>query len=146
MDDHLVVKLALPSAPIHTNGKWDPAKRQVVGESDLDGVEGDQRLPMFCFASWGTANESFQKAHFGKVIAEGEDLLKYCLWRASLTARQAEEWEARLASLKPGKSIAGELDAFRFTEEPAATSASDKGQAHLLSAFPRELFKAALTK
>jgi hypothetical protein len=60
-DDHLAVKLSLPSEPIHTNGKWDAARRQVLWESNLDEKERSPRLPVVCYASWSTPNESFQK-------------------------------------------------------------------------------------
>jgi hypothetical protein len=145
-DDHLVVKLNLSAAPIRTNGKWNESRHQVVWESELDEKEQTPRLPAFCYASWSTANESFQAEHFGKVILAGEELLQYGLWRAGRDAKHAGEWEAFLAGLKPDSTIIAALDAFRFSDEPAATTAKPDEKTDLASELPRALLKAALTK
>jgi len=144
--DQLTVKLSLPAPPIHTNGKWDAARRQVLWEAGMDTSEPSPRLPAFCYATWSTANGTFQKERFGKVLLEGEDLLQYCLWRASLNAKHAGEWEKFLAGLKPDSAVAGKLDAFRFAGEPATPAAKEDVKPHLLSDFPRELLKSALEK
>ena len=144
-DDHLEVKLSLPSEPIHTNGRWDAARKQVLWASNLDDREQATRLPAFCYASWAAADGTFQKKHFGSVILTGESLLEYCLWRASLNTKQAEQWEAMLDGLKADSSVAGSLDAFRFSDEPAAPTAKEGGKDRLASDFPRELLKSALT-
>lgn len=145
-DDHLVVKLNLPAPPFRTNGKWDEARRQVIWESELAEKEQTARLPAFCYATWSTANEAFQAEHFGKVILAGEELVHYCLGIASLSAKHAGEWETFLAGLKPDAAVVAKLDAFRFSDEPAATSAKPDDQSHLASELPRELLKSALTK
>ncbi|NOS70147.1 MAG: hypothetical protein HOP33_09480 [Verrucomicrobia bacterium] len=145
-DDYLEIKLSLPSEPIHTNGRWDAAHKQVLWESNLDDREQATRLPAFCYASWAAADATFQKNHFGSVILTGESLLEYCLWRASLNTKQAGQWEAMLAGLKADTSVVGSLDAFRFSDEPAATTAKEGGKDRLASDFPRELLKSALTK
>lgn len=144
--DQLKVKLALSAAPIRTNGKWDAAASQVVWEFDLDGAEKPTGLPAFCYASWSTANETFQQEHLGKVLLEGEPLLQYCLGLASLNAKHTGEWEAFLAGLKPDATIVAALDTFRFSDEPAATKSKPDDKTHLASEIPRELLKAALTK
>jgi hypothetical protein len=145
-EDHLVVKLNLPAPPFRTNGKWDESRRQVVWESELDEKEQTARLPAFCYASWSTAREAFQTNHFGKVILTGEALLQYCLGVASLSAKHAGEWEAFLAGLKPDAAVVATLDAFRFSDEPAATTTKPDDKSLLASDLPRELLKAALTK
>lgn len=145
-DDHLEVKLSLPSQPVHTNGKWDAVHKQVLWESSLDEKEQASRLPVFCYASWAAPDEILQKEHFGSIILTGENLLQYCLWRASLNAKHAEEWEAMLAGLKADVSVAGILDAFRFSDEPVEPAAKEGGKDHLASEFPRELLKSALAK
>jgi hypothetical protein len=144
--DQLKVKLTLSAAPIRTNGKWDAAASQVVWEFDLDGAEKPSGLPAFCYASWSTANESFQIEHFGAVVLSEEALLQYCLAVANLSAKHTGEWEAFLAGLKPGPALAEQIDTFRFTEESAATSAQLVDKTHEPSELPRELLKAALPK
>jgi hypothetical protein len=145
-DDQLTVKLTLPAAPIRTNGKWDDATRQVVWEFELAEAGPTPRVPAFSYASWSTANESFQIERFGAVILSGEELLQYCLGVASLSAKHAGEWETFLAGLKPGPALAEQIDAFRFTDESAATSAQPVDKIHQPSELPRELLKAALPK
>jgi hypothetical protein len=145
-DDQLTVKLTLPAAPIRTNGKWDAAARQVAWAFELDEAPQTPRVPAFCYASWSTANDSFQIEHFGAVILSGEELLQYCLAVASLSAKHAGDWEAFLASLKPDPALAEQIDAFRFTDESVATPAEPDAKTHQPSELPRELLKAAMPK
>lgn len=51
-----------------------------------------------------------------------------------------------LASLKPDSAIPRKLDAFRFSDEPAATVVKEEGQKNLAPEFPRELIKTILSK
>src|SRR5262249_53895980 len=64
--DSLTVRLALPAAPLKTNGKWDEASRRVVWKADLDARDGGERLPVLCYGTWVEPNDAFQKEHFGK--------------------------------------------------------------------------------
>lgn len=142
--DQLTVKLLLPAAPIRTNGKWDKARRQVLWEFDLDDKDETPRLPAFCYANWSVPNESFQTEHFGKVILTGDELQYYCLWRAGVSEKQAQEWEAFLLRLKPASSLIGTLEAFRFSDEPTTSAGTPQNGVALASDLPRSLLKTAL--
>jgi hypothetical protein len=136
-EDHLTVKLALPSEPLHTNGKWDTAQQRVLWEADLGDKPERPQLPAFCYASWSEPNRSFQEAHFGRVLLAGEDLLQYCLWHASLSAPHAGEWDALLGGAKPDSVLTNLFDAFRFSDETSPTNSAAE--------LPRSLLRAALT-
>jgi hypothetical protein len=128
-NDHLTVKLSLPAAPIHTNGKWNEAQRRVIWESDLEEKEKGARLPVFCYASWSNPDDEFQQQHFGRVILGGDELLKYCLWREGLDELQRNEWEKLLSGLRPGGELTNQLDAFQFSGgTPQNSSAADFGK------------------
>jgi hypothetical protein len=142
--DHLVVQLSLPSPPVHSNGRWDEARQQVVWDTGIEERAKAAQLPISCYASWARADETFQKEHIGKVALTGDELAHYCLWRSSLDARRGGEWDAFLAGLRPGGGLAERLEAFRFSGEPA--QAETNGPANLPgpSAYPRQLLKTAL--
>jgi hypothetical protein len=142
--DHLSVQLAVPSAPDHSNGRWDETLRQVLWESDLGDRTNTTHLPVSCYASWTTPDPGFQTTHFGKVTVTGDDLTKYCLWRNSQDAEHGTEWDAFLTTLQPGAGLTNRLAAFRFPGEPApaGTNAPPK----LPSDYPRTLLQAALTQ
>ncbi len=142
--DHLVVRLALPSAPAHSNGRWDEALKQVVWDTDIQSGTNAVHLPVTCYANWVRADEAFQKAHLGKVALTGDDLLKYCLWRSGLDAQRGGEWDAFLAGLQPGGGWWRQLDAFRFSGEPAQVDTNSPQKIPLPSAYPRELIQKAL--
>lgn len=145
-DDHLVVKLALPSPPVNSNGRWDETNRQVLWEADLEERAGTNRVPTLCYASWSQPDERFQRQHFGRVLLDGEDLLRFSLWRGGLDKKQAGEWEAFLADLHAGEKPDEKLEAFRFSDEPLQPPSDSQQQRHTPSAFPRELIHAALQK
>ena len=113
--DHLTVKLSLSAAPVHSNGKWDETKNEMIWESGLEERDKATRLPVFCYASWCEPNKNFQEEHFGRAILDGDDLLKYCVWRDSLEDPQALAWDAFLASLQRGEALTNKLEAFRFS-------------------------------
>lgn len=136
-EDHLTVKLALPSEPIHTNGKWDAARQRVIWEAELGDQLERPKLPAFCYASWSAANRSFQEAYFGRVLLRGEELLQYCLWHASLNATYASEWDALLNSAKPNTALTTLLDDFQFSGETSLTNSAAE--------LPRALLRTALT-
>jgi hypothetical protein len=119
--DHLTVKLTLPHAPNHTNGKWQGG--QVVWDANLD---ENPALPALCYASWSNPDVQFQKAHFGQIILDGDELTAYCLWQNCLNEQQASEWEKILASLQPGQGLKDKLETFKrkIAEEPGADSTS----------------------
>ncbi len=48
----------------------------------------------------------------------GGELLQYCLWYQGLSAFEKKEWDAFLATVKPGEP-ASQVGAFRFSNEPA---------------------------
>ncbi len=138
-EDHLVVKLALTSPPIRTNGRWDETLQQVLWDSNLESGTNTSRLPVLCYASWSDPDANFQKAHFGRVILTGDNLQQYCLWFAGLESKRAVEWATMLVSLR-SDGWNGKLAAFRFSGEP--TPPADAASP-LASDFPRALIQAA---
>ena len=112
--DHLAVRLSLPSPPVHSNGRWDKAHKQVVWETDIEGRTNASHFPFFCYASWAQADREFQKRHFGRVVLTGDGLTQYCLWRSSQGKPYGDEWDDFVASLRPGRELAEKMDAFRF--------------------------------
>jgi hypothetical protein len=137
--DHLTVKLALNRAPNHTNGKWQNG--HVVWEASL---EENRALPAFCFASWSSPDAQFQKAHFGRVLLDGDELTQYCLWQSGLGGEQIHEWETFLTGLLPGEELKKNFEDFHFTAEPALPAVNDKpsqfaiGRKLLIDAFGKE--------
>jgi hypothetical protein len=142
--DHLAVRLSLPLPPLHSNGRWDEALKQVVWDTDIEDRTNATRLPVFCYASWGQADEEFQKTHFGKVALTGDYLTQYCLWRNGQDAQQGGEWDAFLEDLKPGAELIKRLDAFRFPGEPVQVVTTNQQNISIPSTYPRELLKNAL--
>lgn len=103
------------SEPMATNGLWDSEAGTVSWRNEIP----EYGLPAICYALWGEPDEEFQTQHFGKVLLDGGDLRKYCLWRASLTEQEAAEWDAMIDQYQPDddESLAM-LKEFRFSDEP----------------------------
>ena len=138
-NDRLTVNLSLPSAPIHTNGKWDQTHKQVLWEGALEEKEKAARLPVFCYANWSNPDDEFQQQHFGWVILGGDELLKYCLWREGLDEPQRNEWETFLSDLKPGGELTNKLDTFQFSSgTPQNSGAADFGKGLIKSALEQK--------
>jgi hypothetical protein len=142
--DHLTVRLSLPSSPVHSNGRWDEALKQVVWETDLNERTNATHVPFSCYASWAQPDREYQKKHFGKVVLTGDELTQYCLWRSGQNTQQGGEWDAFVASLQPGSGLVERLDAFRFSGEPAQPGTNDPQKILSPSSYPRELLKTAL--
>ena len=142
--DHLVVRLSLPTAPVHSNGRWDEALKQVVWETSIEDRTNASHFPFFCYASWAQPDRAFQTKHFGKVALSGDELTQYCLWHSRLEAQPAGEWDAFLDGLQPGGDIVEKLEAFRFPDEPEPAGTNSQQSVSGPSAFPRELLKTAL--
>jgi hypothetical protein len=135
-DAHLTVRLSLPSAPDHTNGKWDKVRSQVVWESGLEARESAALLPAFCYACWTAPENNFQMDQFGGVFLHGDELLEYCVWRSGLNLVQAGEWEKLLSGLQPGAELTNTLAAFQFSSaQPQSSTAAE---------FGKDLLKGAL--
>jgi len=142
--DHLAVRLSLPSSPVHSNGRWDKALKQVVWETDIEDRTNASHFPFVCYASWAQADQAYQKKHFGRVFLTGDELTQYCLWRSSQDAQRGGEWDAFVASLQPGSGLVKKLDAFRFPGEPDQAGTNSQRKIPSPSVYPRELLKAAL--
>ena len=142
--DRLAVRLSLPAAPVHSNGRWDKALQQVVWETDIEERTNASHFSFFCYASWAQANRAYQKKHFGKVVLTGDELTQYCLWRSSQDVQRGGEWDAFLAGLQPGNGLVKRLVAFRFPGEPEQAGTNSQQKIPNSSAYPRELLKAAL--
>jgi len=142
--DHLAVRLSLPSSPVHSNGRWDEALKQVVWETDIEDRTNASHFPFFCYASWAQADPEYQKEHFGRVILTGDELTQYCLWRSSQDKPAGDQWDAFMASLQPGSGLVERLDAFRFSGEPDQMGTNSQQKIPSPSVYPRELLKTAL--
>ena len=139
--DHLAVRLSLPASPIHSNGRWDEAFKQVVWESDIEDRTNAFHFPFSCYASWAQADQEFQEKHFGKLALAGDNLTQYCLWRSGQDQQSGDEWDAFIAGLQPGSGLVKKLDAFRFPDEPDQAGTN---KIPSRSDCPRELLKTAL--
>ncbi len=115
--DIVTVNLALPAAPLHSNGKWDATGGKLTWKRDIEQARELSPLPAFCFATWAQPDESFQTTHFGGVRLSGENLFGYCLWHAGLDPHQAAECDAFLASLQPDTNLIAKINAFHFSDE-----------------------------
>ena len=118
-DDRIVVRLALPGAPIRSNGKWDAATGRLVWESARTADPDSPRWPGFGYAQWSVPDVAAQTRPFGRVVLKGDALSQYCLWRAALRPGPAREWGNFLQTLQPGTNLTAQVDKFRFQGEPA---------------------------
>jgi hypothetical protein len=114
--DRLTLRLRLDERPYAGNGRWDAAQRAMVWST----AEIDRAFPTHCFAMWSEPDVAFQTAHFGRVILAGAELAEYCLWYASLSPREAAQWDALLARQRPSGEGMAALEEFRFQGEPAS--------------------------
>jgi hypothetical protein len=142
--DHLAVRLSLPMAPVHSNGRWDEALKQVVWETDIEDRTNASHFPFSCYANWAQADQAYQTEHFGKVVLAGDELTQYCLWRSGQDKQRGDEWDAFLAGLQPGSELVKKLDAFRFPGEPDQVGTNSQQKVPSPSVYPRELLKAVL--
>jgi hypothetical protein len=140
-NDVLTVRLSLPLAPVHCNGRWDETSKEVIWNTNIVDRTNLSRLPVACYANWAEPAALFQKAHLGKVALTGDELTEYCLWRTSLDAKQAGEWDALLESLQPGNQLTNAINNFRFSGEPPSSATNNITSP---SAFARELVTDAL--
>ncbi len=129
-DDEVKIVLKTGTEPLATNGQWDAQARQVAWSCRIAPESAERtHLPVICYAVWAQPDEVFQKARFGRVAVDGEDLALYALWHKGLTDAQARQWDQFLASLKPGDELPGKLEAFRFAgqddrDEPVLAAGS----------------------
>lgn len=137
--DRVTVNLALPTPPLHTNGKWDEAGKQVTWQRGIEPAGEYSPLPAFFFATWATPDEGFQKAHFGKVLVNGDDLLTCVLWRNGLNSSEGRECDTLLAGLQPSDDPASKFIGFHFSDEP--TPAGTNAPLRVPSDYLRDLFK-----
>jgi hypothetical protein len=142
--DHLAVRLSLPAAPVHSNGRWDEALKQVVWETYIEDRTNVSHFPFSCYASWVQADQVYQTEHFGKVVLTGDELIQYCLWRSGQDKQRGDEWDAFLAGLRSGNDLVKKLDAFRFPGEPDQAGTNSPPTVPSPSVYSRELLKAAL--
>ena len=94
-DDHDKVFLTLKTQgePVATNGTYDADAKAV--RWDLKVATGPlvgDRLPRVCWALWVQPDEKAQKRLLGKSVLVGQGLYKYCLWEASLSAKERSDW------------------------------------------------------
>lgn len=129
-DDGLKVSLVTGARPSETNGQWDPTTGKVSWSRMLPGRDANSTVPTICYAVWANPDEKFQKDRFVKVILEGEELMKYCIWRKGLTPKEGQEWEAMLKTLRPDEASIAKVSAFRFSHEPPRPTTEPATQPH----------------
>ncbi|HUT62308.1 MAG TPA: hypothetical protein VNA25_31095 [Phycisphaerae bacterium] len=117
-EDDLQIKLACPSNPLQTNGKYDELAKVLSWSRQIQQASQHPRMPVLCYAVWAKPDEDSQKKHFGRTVLRGEELLEYCLWHDSLDAKEAAKWDRFVASLAPGPKLEEKLDAFKLVEPP----------------------------
>lgn len=136
MKDELRLALALPEAPVFTNGLWDANEGKVSWNTRIDGPLPDP-LPSICFAVWARPDEHSQKTRLGGVVLTGESLVKYCLWYAGLTGEEKQQWDAFMAAMKPDTATT-QIAAMQAqwatqpaTSQPAATNPAAQDKAYI---------------
>ena len=122
------VTLALPSKPEITNGRWD-AKTSKLHWPATNLPNNPTNWPVFIFATWSETDESFQKAHFGKVVLKNNRLFDYCIWKQGLPAQRATQFDEFIVSLTPDETLTQRLESFHFEGEPTTAPAGEPGKA-----------------
>ncbi|MEX0641775.1 MAG: hypothetical protein WD468_03695 [Pirellulales bacterium] len=110
--DKLDLRLSCSTEPVHTNGKWDAGKKQVVWQSE---ISPPLLPPTLCYATWSEPNQKFQHEHFGKVALTGKALQSYAMWYHGLTAKESAQWDAFVEKLTPGPDLKKVLGQFQFS-------------------------------
>ena len=138
--DQLVVKLATGIPPADSNGQWNEKSGELVWKTPVEGREKQHEFPSLCYAIWSAPDEMSQKKSFGRTIIRGKELFEYCLWRQSLDAAEAKEWDKLLSSLTPD-TFKARLEALRFLAEAKAKADAEAPPANL-SDVARQLLDA----
>jgi len=96
--DGVNLTLKLPAGPLVTNGNWDGNSSRLTWLF----ASKDKPLSHICYAAWASSDAAFQKAHFGRVVLDGQELAVYCLWHKGLTANERRRWDGLLKAVRPG--------------------------------------------
>jgi len=107
--DRVGVALKLPAEPLISNGHWDEKSRGLTWSFNYR----ESPLSHICYGVWAASDAEFQKAHFGRVVLEGQDLASFCGWRKSLTQAEASQWDEFLQAVGPATA---EQQLRRFVE------------------------------
>ncbi|MCP4375060.1 MAG: hypothetical protein GY794_02595 [bacterium] len=116
----LEVQLLTPDKPIATNGKWNQKERTITWKGVL--TKRDKKttsLPEICYAIWSRPDETFQEAHFGKVILTAKSLGEYGLWRQGLGDDEAKLWDTVISKHKPGQDLKTALQTATDPNKPS---------------------------
>ena len=98
MEPELTVTFHCPVEPDYTNGTWDEKTEVITWKRVIGDEEGsDSHLPTGLYAVWTAPDTEAQKRLLppGRLLSTDE-LRRYCLWRATLTAAQAKLYDAHL--------------------------------------------------
>ena len=118
----LTVTFHCPVEPDYTNGVWDEKERAIVWKRVIGDEEGsDRRLPTGLYAMWTAPDEEAQQRLLppGRLL-EKDELTRYCLWRATLSAEQAKLYDAHLDAVAKAADRQAAWDRFfeAHGEEP----------------------------
>lgn len=110
----LKVRLALPQAPLWTNGLYDSSQGAVLWPREE--ISDNDLFPRILTCTWVVPDGSWQTEHLGTPDAlRGEDLLAYATWRSCLQPGEAEAWSAFVSGLSPDEAGVDSLRAFSFS-------------------------------
>ena len=105
-ENRVEVVLHLATEPLATNGRYDEKTRTLRWRGQLtERNKPTPHLGEMCYAVWAEPNEMVQKQCFGKVILTGQRLYEYCVWRESVSPKEADRWTAVLRSIRPGADV-----------------------------------------
>jgi hypothetical protein len=126
--DSLSVKLATVREPLLTNGQFK-GDTKVIEWKDR-GLPRNDSPPRVVYAIWTEPDPAEQQKRFGKVIFEGDLLVRYCAWYHGLTEAERKQWDEFVGTLSPGPKLRGSLSQFRFAGEDVSL-AYDRRLAHM---------------
>lgn len=138
----LSIILACGEPPAATNGIWDDSKREVYWKTIQKGSQG---LPTFIYAMWSAPLAEAQIKQFGKIVLTGENLFAYMMWYRGLSNKQVAEWDAFLATLRPGSGLRLSLKQFRFSDDLPLPSDPKESVPNSLADEPRRLILMGLS-
>lgn len=129
--NQLELSLAAIREPFWTNGKWVAGGRRVAWSKQIPALTNpgdpfDRDWPRMCFAAWDEPNEEAQARLLGSARVTSENLFEYCLWYQGLSRQEQQEWNAFLPTSRNEKPPFKSLDEFRFSDEPATNSGSER--------------------
>lgn len=128
--------LAVPEAPLATNGTWEPGAGQIRWRISMRDAPD---LSSFAYARWTDPAHGYQTEHFGRTLLTGKRLADYVEWRAALGEDERKTWDGRVEILRPNAELRTRIEALRISDPPAASEDAEdrapRGVTLLLEGF-----------